>query len=529
MKKLIAAALALLMLLPLAACTNPSGGDEPTPAPTGQSAELPTEEPAVTEEATELPPEETEEPTELPPEETDEPAEETTEAPTSVPASTEVMIPRVITYAAVSYYASDVDSARVFLLYPDGQLYGWGVNSHSELGDGSMTAKLTPTHIMDGVKDVVPSRYGTYMLTENGDLYVCGDGRDGGLYMGDRKLYKYPEKIMSGVESFGESHVIKSDGSLWMQLGGSFTKVGENVREFKNGFYLTKDNKLYLLNTEGQDKLIASDVSSFRAVTVEYAWALYVLKTDGHLCRYTRAGENYDLKNIDSHVADYDVGGSVYYVKDNGGLYGFGRGACYWSWTGEEDEIAKFQEPDKVKDVMVSSVSMSSWKDPSYYGFALRQNGELWTWCEDHVERCGRGELDEDPARPRRMEKNVVWMTSNGVSAYVIKQDGSLWGCGSVEKGVIKGGIGNGTYENVYDFVRILKNVESFSQLTLHIDITQDETGGEETIYNYATTRFAVKSDGSVWAWGSGENGLLGNGGTKRADKPVKIMDPKYM
>ena len=84
MKKILAAILALLMLLPLAACTKPSGNDEPTPAPTEQQAALPTgettdepvqsDEPALTDEpaVTEEP---TEEPTEVP---TEEPTEEAT-------------------------------------------------------------------------------------------------------------------------------------------------------------------------------------------------------------------------------------------------------------------------------------------------------------------------------------------------------------------------------------------------------------------------------------------------------------------
>jgi alpha-tubulin suppressor-like RCC1 family protein len=35
----------------------------------------------------------------------------------------------------------------------------------------------------------------------------------------------------------------------------------------------------------------------------------------------------------------------------------------------------------------------------------------------------------------------------------------------------------------------------------------------------------AVKRDGSLWAWGSNEYGQLGDGTTKSQHKPVKIMD----
>ena len=122
--------------------------------------------------------------------------------------------------------------------------------------------------------------------------------------------------------------------------------------------------------------------------------------------------------------------------------------------------------------------------------------------------------------------RDVKSVNTVGLSTYAIKKDGSLWGCGKVVKGHYKGGIGDGSYETVQTFKKIMSDVESVYQIVVYEDV--EDEGGDEPFYHYATTRYAVKSDGSVWAWGSGENGLLGHGGTKRADKPVKIMDPKY-
>lgn len=66
-------------------------------------------------------------------------------------------------------------------------------------------------------------------------------------------------------------------------------------------------------------------------------------------------------------------------------------------------------------------------------------------------------------------------------NTYIIKNDGTLWGCGSQY-------VGNGTgyKEEQVEFVKILDNVKSVS------------SGGSQT-------RVAVKKDGTLWGWGSME------------------------
>lgn len=544
--KAMAAVLAVLMLIPVFGCinintpvdannTNPPAteapadtaapvSEEPTAAPVDET-ELPPEETELPPEETELPPEETEVPTEEP---TEEPTEAPTAAPTAAPTEApEPQIPTVITYAYRSDPSHNVETPRTFVLYPDGALYGWGINANGELGDGSTKQRKTPVHIMDNVAKVFCVRDGTYAVTKNGDLFGWGDNRYGSLGLSDKKIVKSPKKIMSGVKEAGECYALKKDGSLYMWDNNHAPyKVTGDVKQYKVGYILKTDGKLYELGDEL--RLVASDVKSFLAVYINWDWGLYILKTNGNLYHYTRVSDSFHTHKIDSNVKKVIAGGNLYFIKENGKLYGYGRGATYWSYTGEDDEVAAVQEPDSVADFMAGSAMLYDSDGYDWYYFILRNNGELWTWCNDHPERCGKGESDEDPGRPRCVIKNVKWMTSNGVSAYVIKKDGSLWGCGSVEKGRIKGGIGNGEYDNVYEFTRILKNVVSFAQLTVHLDLDDQEEGGDDITYGYATTRYAVREDGSVWAWGSGENGMIGNGSTKRQDKPVKIMEPRY-
>lgn len=144
----------------------------------------------------------------------------------------------------------------------------------------------------------------------------------------------------------------------------------------------------------------------------------------------------------------------------------------------------------------------------------------------------------------------VVYSTVDDLNSYVIKKDGSLWGCGSN----MFGQFGNGT--NVYSnsYVKIAENVSSvmgdcstcmflkydgtlwgcgnnsFGQLgngkftsseRYIVKIMDDVT----SFILKSNTTFAIKKDGSLWGCGYNRNGELGIGSTSDVSSPTKIME----
>ncbi len=86
-----------------------------------------------------------------------------------------------------------------------------------------------------------------------------------------------------------------------------------------------------------------------------------------------------------------------------------------------------------------------------------------------------------------------------------IKADGSLWGCGNN----MNGRIGDGTTIDRNVFVV----VDSGSGI------------GGKWVYVHAgfNHNLGIKEDGSLWAWGEGGSGALGNGGTSNSLFPINI------
>lgn len=98
--------------------------------------------------------------------------------------------------------------------------------------------------------------------------------------------------------------------------------------------------------------------------------------------------------------------------------------------------------------------------------------------------------------------------------AAVIKSDGSLWMWGTNHMGEL----GDGTVDTSPDKAVYNKNVDKASPIKVMDDVTSVSLGANHTL--------AIKSDGSLWAWGWNMFGAIGDGTTDNVrNKPVKIMD----
>ena len=152
------------------------------------------------------------------------------------------------------------------------------------------------------------------------------------------------------------------------------------------------------------------------------------------------------------------------------------------------------------------------------YTGAIDQNGSLWMWGDNKYGQLGNGNIGGNQATAVNVLNNVVSVSCGGSHTAAIKADGSLWMWGDDQYGQIGVG-GNVSYKSdisalQYAPVKVMDNVAAVS------------CGGSHTA--------AIKTDGSLWVWGSNLSGQIGNGGrgnvqteygTAYQNVPVKIMD----
>lgn len=165
--------------------------------------------------------------------------------------------------------------------------------------------------------------------------------------------------------------------------------------------------------------------------------------------------------------------------------------------------------PIKVMDDVVD-VSIGGWMTA-----AVKSDGSLWTWGANHYGHLGNSGVTNATGRynwecltvPTKIMDDVVTVSCGGNFCAAIKSDGSLWTWGLCENG----NLGDGNVGNVTYLGRRLQNVPN----KIMDDVASVSCGSYHTL--------AVKTDGSLWAWGRNRYGELGNGGV--GDEPHSIPD----
>jgi alpha-tubulin suppressor-like RCC1 family protein len=154
-----------------------------------------------------------------------------------------------------------------------------------------------------------------------------------------------------------------------------------------------------------------------------------------------------------------------------------------------------------------------------YTSFAVKNDGSLWVWGSNQYGARGDGSSGDNltnpvqvplPARavtPLRGGKHAVAV---GTSAYaVVDADGQVWTWGANWNGRL----GDGTTTSRYTPARVRKSAAP-----------EDYLNGIVSIAAGGGTMAAIDADGTIWTWGAGANGALGNGAVADSSYPVQVL-----
>ena len=138
---------------------------------------------------------------------------------------------------------------------------------------------------------------------------------------------------------------------------------------------------------------------------------------------------------------------------------------------------------------------------------AITANGDLYVWGDQTRYISGMvGLTKEEMKTPRCIVKQAVHTDIDTSTSFAIDQDGYLWSWGECQYGQLGQGE---AYIRSSSPTIIADHVAKFYR-------SRDR--GEPTMY-------ALKTDGTLWAWGYNQYGAVGNGTTETVSIPTKVLD----
>ncbi|WP_285135804.1 hypothetical protein [Microbacterium sp. lyk4-40-TSB-66] len=135
---------------------------------------------------------------------------------------------------------------------------------------------------------------------------------------------------------------------------------------------------------------------------------------------------------------------------------------------------------------------------------ALDSSGAVWSWGANDLGQVGDGTTSTrtQPVQVTSLS-GVASIARGGDAGYAIRSDGAVFAWGSNARGQL--GIGSATG----------------AQATTPAEVPA--LSGATTIAAGASNAYALRSDGSIVAWGSNADGELGDGTTADRDTPVAV------
>ncbi|MCL2503242.1 MAG: cell wall-binding repeat-containing protein [Coriobacteriia bacterium] len=141
------------------------------------------------------------------------------------------------------------------------------------------------------------------------------------------------------------------------------------------------------------------------------------------------------------------------------------------------------------------------------HSLALKEDGSLWAWGANNYGQLGDGTW-EGKSTPVRIGSAADWKAigTGNFHSLALKNDGSLWAWGWNEYGQLGNGTkGDGTSKNVPTRIGVATDWEAIS-----------------VGFNHS---LALKTDGTLWAWGINWYGGLGDGTKEDKSTPTRIGD----
>ena len=389
----------------------------------------------------------------------------------------------------------------------DGTLWTWGINTYGSLGDNTAINRSSPVQVgaLATWSNINAGQDHIMAIKTDGTLWTWGRNASGQLGDNTVILRSSPVQIgalttWSQIAGGGQqTAALKTDGTLWAWGFNVQGRLGDNTQAYRSS-----PVQIGALTTWSQ---LSGGVNHVTA-----------LKTDGTLWTwghntYGQIGQgNVILRSspvqIGAEISAWSqfTGGENHSVaiKANGTLWAWGRNSN-GGILGLNDAVHRSSPVQVGTGTTWSKVSSAGANTVASVNLAIKTDGSMWSWGMAPDGALGLNDV-ANKSSPVQIGALTTWSlaSAGGYHAAAIKTDGTLWTWGRPSDGSL--GISQVT------------NAHRSSPVQVGILTAWSVISAGAADHNQA-----IKTDGTLWAWGLNTSGKLGDNTVISRSSPVQI------
>ncbi|MGQ8873815.1 RCC1 domain-containing protein [Paenibacillus sp. TSA_86.1] len=488
---------------------------------------------------------------------------------------------------------------HTFAWNQQGQVWGWGLNSNYQLGDGTTTNRTGATRIttLDGFSMISTGFKQNIGLRSDGTVWTWGAND----YTNQRlALTQVPglEKVVSISAGLQHYMALKEDGTVWTWgdngLGqlGSGSKLPYNSLEpiqvaglqgvvaingsYYNSMALKDDGTVWIWGNGNRVIGYQSSTSTIHYSPIQIAGLSNIVQIDmtylhglalrddgtvwswgfndsgqlglGDYIDHSTPTQVPNLNNVNKITAGYSHSMAL---TNSGDIWSWGNN--YYGEVGDASAIQKRPNPVKAAHLKGATDIEAG----EMYSYALKKNGSVWSWGNNTYGQLGNGTttsqptrvlvsgfsypVDKDapsaPAQLRVAGKTsatavLYWEESednHAVKEYLVYSGSTLFSTLPVDGKSLES-IVNYTASGLapgqtYTFTVKAKDYQgNVSEASNSVTVTTEQSFTKEMSGGQDHT-LVLKTDGSVWAWGSDQSGQIGSDKVYSTKTPTQVSN----